>query len=227
LSLDRRLSCALVFFSLSISTARANTPTSWLDDILQFSLLHLFTPPADPILTMLPPPPPPCLVDSIPALEDEQALSFEAAAGTSAVVDITGLTPATALALARFEQRVASLGGKFAVTSAYRPPAYQEHLQVVWDKWRQLRDNYDEGCAVLKAEVAAEFERHRLMESQRPVPFSDHTRGIGFDATVFLPTQRHRNIDRLAQASGVRRPDVLHDPVHFRLAPLPARRVRT
>jgi len=164
----------------------------------------------------VPPPPPPCAIDPIPGIQDEQAQSFEAAAGTPAVVDVTGLTPATALALARFEQRVASLGGKFAVTSAYRPPAYQEHLQAVWDKWKQLRDNHDEGCAVLKSEVAAEFERHRLMESQRPVPFSDHTRGIGFDATVFLPA-RHRNIDRVAKQSGVRRPDILRDPVHFRL----------
>jgi len=229
LSLDRRLSCAFVCLTVSLSTARASSPTessaSWLDSLLQFSLFQFFAPPTADLSILkgiLPPPPapapPPCSIEPIPAIEDEQAQQFEAAAGTSAVVDITGLTPATALALARFEQRVAALGGKFEVTSAYRPPAYQEHLQVVWDKWNQVRDNYDEGCAVLKAEVAAEFERHRLLESQRPVPFSDHTRGIGFDATVFLPPLRRRNIDRVAQASGVRRPDVVHDPVHFRLA---------
>jgi hypothetical protein len=219
----RRLSCAFVCLTVSLCPARASIPAataSWLIHLLPFSLFQLefrFLTPA-----MLPPPPPPapppCAIGPIPAIEDEQALGFEAATGTSAVVDITGLTSATGLALARFEQRVASLGGKFAITSAYRPRAYQEHLQVVWDKWKQFRNIDDEGCAVLKSEVAAEFERHRLLEAQRPVPFSDHTRGLAFDAAVFLPAQRYRNLDRIARASGVRRPDVVHDPVHFRLA---------
>jgi len=224
--LDRRLSCAFVCLTLSISTANANVPAettaSWLNDLMPFGWFQFFAPPTTDLsifqamLPPTPPPaPPPCAIGPIPPIEDEEARGFEAAAGSSAVVDIAGLTPQTALALARFEQRVASLGGKFAVTSAFRPVAYQEHLQIVWDKWKQLRDNDDEGCAVVKAEVAAEFERHRLLESQRPVPFSDHTRGIGFDAAIFLPK---RNLDRVAQASGFRRPDVFHDPVHFRLA---------
>jgi hypothetical protein len=62
------------------------------------------------------------------------------------------------------------------------------------------------------------------MESQRPVSYSDHTRGVGFDATVIMPAgarlkRRRVSVDLLALLVGVRRPDILHDPVHFRLVP--------
>jgi len=61
-----------------------------------------------------------------------------------------------------------------------------------------------------------------LLTSQRPVTFSDHTRGTGFDAAITFPALRRFrgrsfNIDRLARLAGVRRPDILHDPVHFRV----------
>jgi hypothetical protein len=151
-------------------------------------------------------------------VDDDEARAFEAAAGTGDVVDLNGLTPATAIALDRFEHRVASLGGTLAVTSAYRPPAYQAHLQLVWDRWKQLRSNREPGCAMLRAQVQDEFQRHSLLISQRPVDFSDHTRGIGFDAAVVFPLKRRRpSVDRVAIVSGVRRPDFARDPVHFRL----------
>jgi hypothetical protein len=78
------------------------------------------------------------------------------------------------------------------------------------------------GCQALRTEVAEEFARHHLMASQRPVSDSDHTRGVGFDATVIMPAgaramRRRVSVDRLALLVGVRRPDILHDPVHFRL----------
>jgi hypothetical protein len=62
------------------------------------------------------------------------------------------------------------------------------------------------------------------------VPVSDHTLGIGFDAAITLPlikSKRGRRIpvsvDRIARLSGVARPDIRHDPVHYRL--IGARRV--
>ena len=61
-------------------------------------------------------------------------------------IDLTGLTPATSRALTRFQRVVGSAGGDLWLTSAYRPPAYQEHLQSVWDKWAELRDNQQPGC---------------------------------------------------------------------------------
>ena len=149
-------------------------------------------------------------------------MSFESNVGP-AVVNLDGLTPTTARALARFEHIVTSVGGAVAITSAYRPSAYQDHLQAVWDKWMvELRDNTDEKCQSLRAEVAEEFSRHQLLARQRPVPISDHTLGIGFDASVQLPvSKRHRrrrlNLDTLARKAGFQRPSIARDPVHFRL----------
>ena len=157
------------------------------------------------------------LVEPLPALTDAQALEFEG--GDS--VDTSSLTPATAKALTRFQRVVTKSGGRMTITSAYRPPTYQEHLQTVWDKWMQLRNDRSSACQALKEEVGAEFARHQLLMTQRPVAFSDHTLGIGFDAAVMLPrrarSRRRVSIDRLARLAGVRRPDVRRDPVHFRL----------
>ena len=113
--------------------------------------------------------------------------------------------------------------------SAYRPPAYQAHLQEVWDKWMTVRSNRDPNCTEVRARVQMEFERHRLLESQRPVTFSDHTRGNAFDAAVFLPAgaklaRRRVTLDKLARLSGVQRPDIARDPVHFRLIGAPSPR---
>ena len=86
----------------------------------------------------------------------------------------------------------------------------------------ELRSNTDQGCQVLRAEVGGEFARHHLLETQRPGSFSDHTRGVGFDAAVMIPPsarlkRRRISLDRLALRAGIRRPDIFHDPVHFRL----------
>jgi hypothetical protein len=164
-----------------------------------------------------------CAVAALPAIDDPDALAFEASVGTAGVIDTEGLTPATARALARFWQAVTSAGGTLDLKSAYRPSAYQDHLQAVWDKWMLgLRHHLEKGCQALRAEVGEEFARHHLLERQRPVSYSDHTRGVGFDAAVFMPARtrlkRHRvSMDRLALLAGVRRPDIRHDPVHFRL----------
>jgi hypothetical protein len=138
------------------------------------------------------------------------------------MIDRDGLTPATSLALDRFEKVVVSAGGTIELKSAFRPAAYQEHLQNVWDKWKEIRNNKDADCETLKAQVEEEFTRHRLIETQRPVAFSDHTRGLAFDALVSLPgkarlNRRRVSVDYLARISGVQRPAIAKDPVHFKL----------
>ena len=88
----------------------------------------------------------------------------------------------------------------------------------------EFKNNFQPACRALRAEVEAEFEKHQLLGTQRPVVASDHTMGIGFDASVTLPGRtakkrsRRLSIDAIAKLAGLRRPDVRHDPVHFRLA---------
>lgn len=198
---------------------------SLLDRLWTLPILSLFAPAVqEPITYEAPAPaPPPCLVEPLTEISDSEALEFEAAVGTAAVVNLEGLTTNTARALNRFEQLVASAGGRIVVKSAYRPATYQAHLQELWDKWMlELRHNNDEACAPLRAIVWDEFSRHDLLETQRPVSFSDHTRGMSFDAAVYLPRgarlgTRRVGLDGIARMAGVRRPAIGADPVHFRI----------
>ncbi len=162
-----------------------------------------------------------CPVSSLPPITDSQALAFENFTGP--VVDTRDLKHGTFSALVKFINEIRRVGGIITLKSAYRPPAYQAHLQQVWDKWMQLRHNRTAACEDLRAQVQTEFTRHHLIESQRPVNDSDHTRGLAFDATVVLPRilhiGRHRRVvtlDKLARFAGLRRPDIRHDPVHFK-----------
>jgi D-alanyl-D-alanine dipeptidase len=160
-----------------------------------------------------------CGVTPLLAIADDEALAFEN--GTSP--DTGDLRPAMAGALEKFQRLVSLVGGIFELKSAYRPPAYQAHLQAVWVKWMlELRNNPEPGCQMLRSQVGEEFARHCLLETQMPVTSSDHTRGLAFDATVILPRaawlkKRRVSLDRLALLAGVQRPDILRDPVHFNL----------
>jgi len=129
-----------------------------------------------------------------------------------------------ARALGRFQQLVRLVGGTFELKSAYRPPSYQAHLRAVWFEWMLgLRNNREPGCQMLRAQVGEEFTRHHLLEMQKPVTSSDHTRGLAFDATVVVPrvawlNKRRMSLDQLALLAGIQRPDIPRDPVHFQLA---------
>ena len=163
-----------------------------------------------------------CGVAPLPAVHDPDALALETGNGPLGAIDIAGLRPAMAHALDRFRLMVTSVGGTFDLKSAYRPPAYQEHLQQVWFKWMELRSNVDPGCQTLRASVSDEFTRHHLLERQKPVTDSDHTRGLAFDAVVIVPKaarlkKRRVTLDRLSLLAGLKRPDILRDPVHFKL----------
>jgi hypothetical protein len=164
-----------------------------------------------------------CSVAPLPELLDAEAISFENEEGPNT----GGLLPAMAQALEKFRKLVTSAGGTFDLKSAYRPLAYQEHLQQVWFKWmRELRFNRLPGCQALRTQVNEEFTRHKLMPTQMPVTDSDHTRGMAFDAAVFMPRPVHTtakkrrvtvSLDRLALMAGLKRPDIRRDPVHFKL----------
>lgn len=168
-------------------------------------------------------PAPNCRVAPLPEIDDPAAIRLETDEGP----DTDGLLPAMSEALEKFRRLVTSAGGTFDLKSAYRPMAYQEHLQQVWFKWmRELRFNHQPACQALRAQVEEEFTRHKLMPTQMPVTDSDHTRGMAFDAAISIPwpvrsTARRRrvglSVDRLALMAGLRRPDIRRDPVHYKL----------
>jgi hypothetical protein len=210
----------------SAQTASAVAPqtpketASWTDTLFNLPVVRWLLPPQLPPLPPEPAPPAAtCGIAPLPAVSDPEALTFEGGNST----DVGGLMPAMARALERFKQLVTSVGGQFELKSAYRPPAYQAHLQQVWYKWMELRNNRDLGCQTLRAQVGDEFARHHLLETQKPVTSSDHTRGLAFDAAVTVPPKavlkkRRVSLDRLALLAGIKRPDILHDPVHFKLS---------
>ncbi len=165
---------------------------------------------------------PGCKVAPLSEIWDPEVLTFESNAET-APVDTDDLMPDTAHALDTFKEMVTSLGGTFDLKSAYRPPAYQAHLHEVWVKWvKELRGNRVRACQALREEVGAEFARHQLLVKQQPVPSSDHTLGLAFDAAVALPRAARLNgkrvtLDKLAALVGIKRPTIRRDPVHFKL----------
>jgi len=220
-SFGRVFACLAVGSCLAVAQQNLPSPETdnshWLDRLLRIQIPKI--PTFVPLQTSASSN---CSVAPLSPVWDPGAAVFEAGAGTMAMVDTSGLTEATAGALARLEKLVASLGGRLELKSAYRPVAYQEHLQEVWDKMRLLRRNRQAGCQAVRSEVASEFSRHRLLVTQRPVTDSDHTRGVGIDAALILPAgarikRRRISLDRLAKMVGFKRPDVRHDPVHFRL----------
>ena len=164
---------------------------------------------------------PPCAVEQLAPITDPRALEFEESYRNGDTIDISGMLPAAARGLARFQKTVNTVGGEVSLKSVYRPPAYQAHLKNVWDKWQELRDNVAPECQNLRAQVEQEFTGHHLLLSQTPVSVSDHTRGLAFDAAVVLPSgarlnRRRVNLDALARLAGFRRPAILADPVHFK-----------
>jgi D-alanyl-D-alanine dipeptidase len=204
--------------------------SSWLDALWDIPVFRLLAPLFDravepePLAEAAPPlaQMPACAVAPLNPIEDPAAQQLEAASESDQVADIPGMDPAAARALDRFQSRVAAAGGTLVLKSAFRPAAYQEHLQDVWYKWMtELRDNTEPACAEQRGQAAEEFARHRLIETQHPVTVSDHTRGLAFDAAVALPARarlgrRRVTLDRLARLSGLVRPAIAADPVHFK-----------
>jgi len=87
----------------------------------------------------------------------------------------------------------------------------------------ELRNNREPDCEALRTQVGEEFRRHGPLEMQKRVTSSDHTPGLAFDAMVVVPrvawlNKRRESVDRLALLAGILCPNVLRDPVHFKLA---------
>ncbi len=104
-------------------------------------------------------------------------------------------------------------GGSFRLSSAYRPPTYQQHLYEVWTLHNRLKDEGGPECNVLRAEMDKEFKHHKLVA--RPAQrTSAHPQGRAFDATITgLPSNLH--VDDLAKNCKAIRPWPDRDPVHF------------
>jgi hypothetical protein len=214
------------------STSQPAAP-SWETEILNWPVVRffasLFTDPATlpvPSGGEAPAPSPrvamgACSVPPLVPITDPTAQALEARDTPDGDIDVNDMIPAAAHALDLFESKVEAVGGSIELKSAYRPAAYQAHLQDVWYKWMELKNNHDPGCQDLRAQVQEEFLRHHLIESQHPVTVSDHTRGLAFDATVALPQHarigRHFfTLDSLARLAGLLRPAIASDPVHFK-----------
>ncbi|HUJ12555.1 MAG TPA: D-alanyl-D-alanine carboxypeptidase family protein [Thermoanaerobaculia bacterium] len=150
-----------------------------------------------------------CKVAPLTPITDPQAQSFE----NGNTLDTDDLNASMKTALDCLEQQAQTNGGSLTVTSAYRPPAYQQHLLEVWQKWDALKNSRDPGCAALRTQVQQEFQRHQLLSTQRPAVNSRHTRGEAFDANWSLPA--NVDIDTLADDCNLIRPVVATDPVHF------------
>jgi len=219
----RRL-CAFLFY-LAACTLFAAAAAPDDDDLRNLPVIdRLLIPQPNLNVIVFGSPAPNCRVAPLPEIDDPAAIQLETDEGP----DTDGLLPAMSEALGKFRRLVMSAGGTFDLKSAFRPVAYQEHLQQVWFKWmRELRFNRQPGCQALRAQVEEEFTRHKLMPTQMPVTDSDHTRGMAFDAAIMLPRlvrvvagRRRRvgpSVDRLALMAGLRRPDIRRDPVHYKL----------
>jgi hypothetical protein len=150
-----------------------------------------------------------CSVAPLAPLTDPAAIRFE----NGDTVDIEHLQENMRTALDCLNAAATNEHGTITITSAYRPPSYQEHLREVWDKWRLLRAKREAECQELKEEIHSEFVRHGLLASQRPAAANGpHTTGAAADITSSLPPDR---LQPLAEECELRRPLPITDPVHY------------
>ena len=129
----------LSWFFLASCTLIAAAAAPDDDDLLTLPVVeHVTIPQPDLSVIEFASPSTHCSVAPLPEIVDAEAVRFENEEGP----DTGGLLPAMAQALEKFRRLVTSAGGTFDLKSAYRPLAYQEHLQQVWFKWmRELRFN--------------------------------------------------------------------------------------
>lgn len=148
-----------------------------------------------------------CSVSPLTPLTDLLAIRMED--GETVIYD--GLTTAMQQSVDCFNDEVFNAGGTLTITSAYRPPQYQQHLREVWDRYDDLESILDPACDALRSEITAEFQRHRLRA--RPGMTSHHSSGVAIDVTISPGTL---NVDNIAEGCGLYRP-YSWDPVHFEL----------
>jgi len=153
---------------------------------------------------------PGCSVDDLPPITDTEVQTFE---NNPDLSDETRLTPRMKTELACL--KTAAAAGSPKVGSAYRPPAYNQHLIDVWEKWiYELKENEEPACTALKTKIHGHFQTHKLLETQPPVEGSLHTLGEAVDVTISLPPA---TIDGFWPGCRLyRKPSLrISDPVHF------------
>jgi len=131
-------------------------------------------------------------------------------------VDEEHLTQETKGALACLRQALQDINGTLDVTSAYRPPEYQQHLQEVYDKYQKVKDWPATKCPSVRQNIMTEWSRHNL--TYRPADDSPHSTGKAFDANWWIPRDTKKDIDTLAGDCNLSRP-VSGDPHHFVYTP--------
>lgn len=136
-----------------------------------------------------------CSVDPLTPVTDPDAKRYD----DGDRVNLNKLTQGTQAALSCFRNKInpsgvhAAAGGPSGATwlgpgsrvnSGYRPQAYNDHLQEVFDKWQQLKNNKQKECQELRAQVDKKFKDHQLGTS-RPASGSNHIKGTAFDITIW------------------------------------------
>jgi hypothetical protein len=160
---------------------------------------------------------PACCVAPLSKITDAEALLFEG----GQTIDIEQLTDSMATGLDCFRAAVQGDGGRFTLTSAFRPIPYQVHVREVWDKNELLKkpaNATDNACIKLAGIVAAEMRKHAL--AHQPAKKSKHNIGEAIDTSVNEASTR-LTLERLLElADGCnlyRR--IKKDPVHFEVKP--------
>lgn len=159
-----------------------------------------------------------CPIPPLEPLVDPEAIRFEGANGNIVTYeDLNGvirmdpsMLPDGGGNVGHIEclnQAVTAADGHFQLESAWRAPAYQRHLQDVYNKMLELKLTADPACDALRAEVANEMDAHDInYTGPRGAP-TRHTEGKAIDiATNFgLPTTGSDSIDNLATGCELKR----------------------
>jgi cell wall-associated NlpC family hydrolase len=159
---------------------------------------------------------PVCPVAPIATITDADALAMEG--GATLIWNNT--TPGLQAAANSLVTLVtAEPGGSASIQSAYRPPAYQNHLREVWDKARALRGNTSPACAAVRTAVDQEMAHHSLNPDRPVAAVSNHSAGNAVDISWSLPraADEEARIDTLAGQAGLRHPLHTADRPHFEL----------
>lgn len=125
-------------------------------------------------------------------------------------LDITAPNFKLGTQLACLQNAISMSNGITRVNSGYRSAPYNEHLQKVWDKWREFVAAGWPECAAELATAENHKNAHELVA--RPADSSAHTRGEAFDLSSGL---YDGILDVLGFGCGLRRPDPIGDPPHF------------
>jgi Domain of unknown function (DUF4157) len=157
---------------------------------------------------------PACPVAALTPITDPDALAMEG--GTRVLWNNT--SPGLQTAANRLVTLIqAEPSGTAAITSAWRPQAYQDHLREVWDKAHALQGNTSPVCNAVRTAVNQEMANHDLTLNRPVATVSPHTAGNAVDISWSLPNAANEEarVDALASQAGLRHPLHAGDRPHF------------